>query len=128
MCCVYVLRSNQDGWRYVGMTSRPLDERLQQHNRKQVRPPKAYPPFSIACSETCYSLPEVRQRTRIRHTGNAVPADPFHGEPLDYSRRDLTITSRSGFKTVEPVTIEIPFGSDDAQTAGDEAKGAEAGP
>ena len=48
---VYVLRSLKDGRHYVGITSRPLDERLQRHNAGRVRSTKGRRPLVLAHSE-----------------------------------------------------------------------------
>lgn len=48
------------------------------------------------------------------------PADPFDGEPLGYSRDERTITTECDAINMQPITIEIPFGPEKAETAGEE--------
>ena len=46
MWCVYILKSEQENWFYVGSTNR-ITERFNEHNKGKVRSTKHYKPFII---------------------------------------------------------------------------------
>ncbi len=58
---VYVLRSKKDGRRYVGM-SRNVKDRLEQHNRGEVRSTRARIPFELRYTEEANTRREARVR------------------------------------------------------------------
>ncbi len=67
---VYVLRSLRNGRHYVGFTSRPLVERLAEHNRGF---PKGWSsrngPFGVVHQEEFDSEGEARARERLLKSG-----------------------------------------------------------
>jgi len=67
---VYVLRSLRNGRHYTGFTSRPIEERLAEHNRGY---PKGWcsrnRPFEVIYQEMHDSEPEARARERFLKTG-----------------------------------------------------------
>ena len=84
---VYVLRSLRNGRHYVGFTSRPLEQRLQEHNRGY---PKGWPshnrPFEVVYQEVHECEDEARARERFLKSGRgremaAKNANPSDGLP-----------------------------------------------
>ena len=75
---VYVLRSLRNGRHYIGFTSRPIEERLSEHNRGY---PKGWSarsrPFEVVYQETHDSEQEARARERFLKTGRG--RDWLHG-------------------------------------------------
>jgi len=67
---VYVLRSLRNGRHYVGFTSRPLEQRLEEHNRGH---PKGWSsrngPFEAAYQEKYDGESEARARERFLKSG-----------------------------------------------------------
>ena len=67
---VYVLRSLRNGRHYVGFTSRPLEQRLEEHNRGH---PKGWSsrngPFEVAYQEKYDGESEARARERFLKSG-----------------------------------------------------------
>ena len=66
---VYVLRSLRDGNLYIGMTSRPLSERLRRHNAERVRSTNGRCPFKLVYAESCTTSTRARARERFFKTG-----------------------------------------------------------
>jgi len=67
---VYVLRSLRNGRHYVGFTSRPLEQRLEEHNRGH---PKGWSsrngPFEAVYQEKYDGESEARARERFLKSG-----------------------------------------------------------
>jgi putative endonuclease len=67
---VYVLRSLRNGRHYTGFTSRPMEERLAEHNRGY---PKGWSsrnrPFEVVYEETHDSEQGARARERFLKSG-----------------------------------------------------------
>ena len=61
MFFVYVLRSDRNGYFYVGMTNN-VDRRLKQHNGGEVRSTKAFTPWVLLFFETFKTRIEARKR------------------------------------------------------------------
>lgn len=59
MYTVYVLRSQEKSWVYVGMSNNHL-RRLHQHNRGQVRSTKFYKPFKLIYTRDFKTRTEAR--------------------------------------------------------------------
>jgi len=58
---VYVLRSVNDGWYYVGCTTDP-QRRLVEHNSGESKSTRARRPFQLAYLERLPDLPAARKR------------------------------------------------------------------
>jgi len=61
MVYVYVVKSQTDGFHYIGHTE-SLDRRLEEHNSGKVRSSKAHRPYRIIYSEPFESNSEAQQR------------------------------------------------------------------
>jgi putative endonuclease len=59
---VYVLRSLNNGKKYIGLTSLALEERLRQHNYGSNKWTKANGPFKLIHSENFPCKAEARRR------------------------------------------------------------------
>ena len=67
---VYVLRSLRNGRHYVGFTSRPLEQRLEEHNRGYPRGwSSRNRPFEVVYQEVHDSEGEARARERFLKGG-----------------------------------------------------------
>ena len=64
---VYVLRSLEDGKRYVGLSSN-VEGRLAQHNRGEVKSTRHRRPFVLKYREVCVSMREARSREKYFKT------------------------------------------------------------
>jgi len=60
---VYVLESNSNGSRYVGMTKN-LETRLKEHNAAKMRFTKPFVPWKIVYQENIESRVEARKREK----------------------------------------------------------------
>ena len=60
---VYVLKSKERNYLYVGMTNN-LDERLSRHNAGRVNSTKPYKPFDLIYSEECADGLDARKREK----------------------------------------------------------------
>jgi len=56
---VYIIKSNNKKWYYVGSTNR-LSERLKEHNSGQVKSTKHYLPFTLVFTKDFMSENEAR--------------------------------------------------------------------
>ncbi|HED37184.1 MAG TPA: GIY-YIG nuclease family protein [Ignavibacteria bacterium] len=65
---VYVLKSQQDGKRYIGLTNN-LEKRLRQHNSGKVKSTKNRRPFSLVYYEEFEDRSEAAQREKFFKTG-----------------------------------------------------------
>ncbi|MBD3273779.1 MAG: GIY-YIG nuclease family protein, partial [Candidatus Marinimicrobia bacterium] len=61
MYTVYVLKSTQSKFHYIGHTKN-LSDRLGRHNRGQVRSTKAYRPFTVIYTEEYPTKSAAQQR------------------------------------------------------------------
>ena len=67
---VYVLRSLRNGRHYVGFTSRPIEQRLEEHNRGYPRGwSSRNSPFEVIYQELHGSADEARGRERFLKSG-----------------------------------------------------------
>jgi len=67
---VYVLRSLRNGRYYVGFTSRPVEQRLEEHNRGFPRGwSSRNGPFEVVHQESYGSEGEARRRERFLKSG-----------------------------------------------------------
>ena|SRR3989338_2723486 len=62
---VYVLESTNDGARYIGSTSKSVEERLARHNRGDYRYTKGHRPWRVAYAEDFKSRSEAVKRERF---------------------------------------------------------------
>ncbi len=67
-CFVYVPRSEVDGTRYVGITSR-LGKRVREHNRGESRSTKARRPWKLIYKERCEDHADARRREVFLKSG-----------------------------------------------------------
>ena len=61
MYYLYILRSEQKNWKYIGITDN-LTKRLQEHNAGKTKSTKPYRPFVIIYTEKFESKTEARVR------------------------------------------------------------------
>ncbi len=61
MYFVYILKSLNKNWYYVGSTE-DTSRRLAEHNAGKTRSTKAYAPFKLVYKEVCTNKTEGRQR------------------------------------------------------------------
>ena len=66
---VYVLRSKKNGKRYVGCTSKTVEERFKEHNSGNTRWTRQNGPFDLVYSEILPDLREARRRERFFKSG-----------------------------------------------------------
>ena len=66
---VYVLRSDVNGFLYVGMTT-DLERRLREHNSGKTRSTKAYKPWKLVFFEEYDSRLEARSREKYLKSGS----------------------------------------------------------
>lgn len=64
---VYILRSQKDGKRYIGITNN-LERRLQEHNSGKTKSTKTRIPVDVIYIETYDSLREARLREKYLKT------------------------------------------------------------
>jgi putative endonuclease len=65
---VYVLRSDMDGHRYIGMTEN-VANRLAEHNAGRVRSTASRRPFRVELVEEFLTRAEARQREKYLKSG-----------------------------------------------------------
>ncbi len=65
---VYVLRSEHNGWFYIGMTN-DVDRRLREHNGGHNRSTKGKGPFVLVHAESFATRAEARSREKKLKTG-----------------------------------------------------------
>ena len=65
---VYILRSEKDGKRYIGLTSN-LERRLTEHNSGKVKSTRNRKPMQLIYREEFASRSEARQREQFFKTG-----------------------------------------------------------
>ena len=68
MWVAYALRSEKDGWLYIGMTSN-IERRVSEHNRGYNRSTKSRGPFNLIYVEECGSRTEARDREKYLKSG-----------------------------------------------------------
>jgi putative endonuclease len=68
MWFAYALRSQKDGWLYVGMSS-DFEKRLKEHNSGYNQSTKSRRPFDLIHVEECASRTEARQREKFLKSG-----------------------------------------------------------
>ena len=68
MIFVYVIQSDLDGTRYVGLTNN-LDRRLKEHNQGKMKYTKAFRPWVIVYHETLPDYPQARKREKYFKSG-----------------------------------------------------------
>ena len=66
---VYVLRSLKDARRYIGMTERPLKERIREHNSGLVKSTKNRRPLEYRYHEEFNTKKEAMQREKFFKSG-----------------------------------------------------------
>ncbi|MBI3098867.1 MAG: GIY-YIG nuclease family protein, partial [Planctomycetes bacterium] len=66
---VYVLRSKRNGKRYVGFTGKPVEKRLEEHNRGCNLWSRQKRPFELLCCEQYGTESEARRRERYLKSG-----------------------------------------------------------
>jgi len=69
MCHVYVLESLRNGKRYVGLTKKPVDVRLREHNSGSNRWTRNNGPFKLVHAEEYPTRAEAAARERFLKTG-----------------------------------------------------------
>lgn len=67
-CYVYVIKSEQKNYIYVGLTNNPT-RRLAQHNNKRERTTRCYVPFKIVLLEQYKTRIEARIREKYLKSG-----------------------------------------------------------
>lgn len=68
MYYVYVIKSLQKNYTYVGLTAN-TDVRIAQHNAKKEKTTRPYAPFEILLIEQFGTRPEARRRERYLKSG-----------------------------------------------------------
>ena len=66
---VYVLRSLKDRKRYIGMTERPLSERISEHNSGLVKSTRHRKPLQYSYHEEFSSKKEAMKREKFFKSG-----------------------------------------------------------
>lgn len=66
---VYILRSLKDGKRYIGMTERPIEERIREHNSGLVKSTKNRRPLEYRYHEEFDTKKEAMQREKFFKSG-----------------------------------------------------------
>jgi putative endonuclease len=79
---VYILQSQKDKRTYIGFSGN-VKERLEAHNRGEVRCTKHRKPFVVLFSEKCKDFTEAKQREKYWKSGAG--------------RRKLSLYFRKGF-------------------------------
>jgi putative endonuclease len=64
---VYILRSLRDGKKYIGLSS-SVTERLDEHNKGNVKSTYSRKPFVLVHQELCGNLTEARKREKCFKT------------------------------------------------------------
>jgi putative endonuclease len=68
MYFVYVIRSKERHYTYIGMTSN-LERRLKEHNEGKNKTTKPYKPFFLVLSEQFETRTEAREREKYFKSG-----------------------------------------------------------
>jgi putative endonuclease len=68
MITVYVIKSLNKNFRYVGITN-DLEKRLKQHNNGKNRSTKSYMPFKLVLTETHEDYRQARTREKFLKSG-----------------------------------------------------------
>ena len=80
MWFAYGLRSEKDGWLYIGMST-DVEKRTKEHNAGYNRSTRSRAPFRLIYVEACASRLEARKRERFLKSGagreflKAIPAE-----------------------------------------------------
>ena len=69
MFTVYLLKSKKNGRSYVGLTSKPVRERVQEHNWGSNKWTKASGPFELKYYETFVCKADAARRERFFKSG-----------------------------------------------------------
>ncbi|MBI5638947.1 MAG: GIY-YIG nuclease family protein [Nitrospirae bacterium] len=68
MCYVYVIRSLEKKYVYVGLTNNP-DRRITEHNTKKERTTRTYAPFETILIEKFSTRARAREREKYLKSG-----------------------------------------------------------
>src|SRR3989344_4385768 len=68
MICVYVIKSMQKKFRYVGITNK-LQRRIKDHNSGKNKSTAPYKPFKLILKEECNDYLEARKREQFLKSG-----------------------------------------------------------
>ncbi|HEX6981390.1 MAG TPA: GIY-YIG nuclease family protein [Balneolaceae bacterium] len=71
MWYVYVLKSVEKNWTYVGFSTR-LKKRIQEHNAGKNQPTKAYAPFVLKTFVAVDSQEKARELEKYFKTGSGI--------------------------------------------------------
>jgi putative endonuclease len=69
MCFVYILRSKKNNKRYIGYTSREVQDRLCEHNTGSGRWTRQNGPFELAHAQVCIDKKEARELEKFLKSG-----------------------------------------------------------
>jgi len=69
MCFVYVLRSKKNNKRYIGCTSRDVQQRLSEHNSGSSQWTKHNGPFDLVYADSCLSIKEAKEFEKFLKSG-----------------------------------------------------------
>ncbi len=69
MCFVYVLRSKRNRKRYIGYTSKDVQQRLYEHNLGATQWTKQNRPFELVYASECSEIKEAREFEKFLKSG-----------------------------------------------------------
>lgn len=69
MCFVYVLRSSKSNKRYIGYTSKNVQDRLLEHNTGCSQWTKDNGPFELVYADDCLDIKEARNWEKFLKSG-----------------------------------------------------------
>jgi predicted GIY-YIG superfamily endonuclease len=69
MCFVYILRSRKNNKRYVGCTSREVQDRLYDHNVGSGRWTRQNGPFELIHAQDCIDIKDAKELERFLKSG-----------------------------------------------------------
>lgn len=69
MCFVYVLRSRKNNKRYIGYTTRDVQNRLSEHNAGSNKWTKQNGPFELVYADNCLNTKKAKELEKFLKSG-----------------------------------------------------------